>query len=202
MSSDKAAGRIAGALYLLFGVLYVVGASLAAHASVGSWTFRIAIGTELLANVTFVATAVGLFVLLRRVNEFAALTMLITVIVASAVGYAETVGHYTAQTVAIPTGEAEASSLFSGLWLIPLGYLVLRSGSFPRIVGALLLVAAASWLTQFLLYFFAPGLPVSSAVFGAGAIGELVFIAWLLVFSVRTSGVMPQPKHQGSMHFS
>jgi hypothetical protein len=62
----------------------------------------------------------------------------------------------------------------------------LKSGYFPRIVGVLLL-AGASWLLQFFLYFFAPGLSVNIAVFQAGGVGELVFIAWLLIFSARPS---------------
>lgn len=186
MSSRLALGRIAGALYLMFGVLYVAGASLAAHAPSSSPSFRSATGVELLANVAFVATAIALFVLFRQVNEAAALAMLIIVVMASAVGYAEAVTHYTSSTSASPPGETEASSLFSGLWLIPLGYLALKSGYVPRIVGWLLLIAAGSWLAQFLLYFFGPASNVNDAVFGAGAVGELVFIAWLLIFSVRT----------------
>jgi uncharacterized protein DUF4386 len=187
MRSVTTLGRIAGALYLLFGVLYVLGASLAAHTSSTSSTFSTAVGIELLANVAFVVTALALFVLLRRVNELAALAMVITVVMASAVGYAEAVIQYASHAVASPPGELEASSLFSGLWLIPLGCLVIKSGYFPRIVGALLLIGAASWLIQFFLYFFAPGLSVNVAVFQAGGVGELVFIAWLLIFSARPS---------------
>ena len=191
--SDKRVGRVAGALYLLFGVLYVLGASLAAHASSTSATFRAAVGIELLGNIAFIATAIALFVLLRHVNELAARVMVVLVVLASGVGYAEVVAQYTAHIAASPAGEMEASSLFSGLWLLPLAYLVLKSGSFPRFVGVLLLIAAAGWLLQFSIYFFAPGLSVNVAVFRVLGIGELVFIAWLLLFSVRPSRVEVTP---------
>ena len=172
-------------MYLLFGALYVVGASLAAHPGASSASLRAAVGFELLANIAFIATALALFVLLHRVNEPAALAMVLIVAVASAVGCAEAVIEYAGHMVASPPGVAETSSLFSGLWLIPLGFLVLRSRYFPTIVGALLLIAAASWLLQFFLYFFAPAVSINATVFGAGAVGELVFIAWLLIFSAR-----------------
>ena len=78
--------------------------------------------------------------------------------------------------------------LFWGLWLVPLGYLVIRSGQFPKLVGVLLFVAALSWIGQFTANLLAPGLPYVAAIGQLGGAGELVFVAWLLIV-----GIGPRP---------
>jgi len=68
--------------------------------------------------------------------------------------------------------------LFWGLWLSPLGYVVMKSGSFPRVLGAFLILGGSSLLAN-----------VSLAVLtGRGVklilvldVGELFFVVWLLV---------------------
>jgi hypothetical protein len=71
------------------------------------------------------------------------------------------------------------SQIFFALWLVPLGYRVIRSGYFPRVLGYLLVVACVGYIVDLVAYFLAPGvegsvLPSSAA---AGAIGELAFMA-------------------------
>src|SRR5437773_1062852 len=40
------------------------------------------------------------------------------------------------------------SAVFFGLWLLPLGYLVIRSGYFPKILGILLVIGGVSYLAD------------------------------------------------------
>ena len=77
--------------------------------------------------------------------------------------------------------------MFFGLWLIPLGYLVIRSRQFPWLVGALLLVAAMSWIGQFLANLLAPDLPYVFEVGQVGGAGEFVFVVWLLIFGIKVT---------------
>ena len=177
-------GRIAGGLYLLFAVIFVLGSGIVSGANPNSNTFRIGIGFELLGDVLGLVTALGLYALLRRVDQVVALTMVAIAGMGSAAFYAVHVVQYSTHSASLP-GADEASSMFSGLWLVPLGYLVLKSRYFPKIVGIALLVAAALWLAQFALYFFGPFLHVNGALFSLGGIGELFFVAWLLIFSAR-----------------
>src|SRR5256885_17057473 len=46
--------------------------------------------------------------------------------------------------------------MFFGLWLVPLGYLVIRSRQIPWLRGGLLLVAPGSWVRQFLRQLLSP----------------------------------------------
>ncbi len=78
------------------------------------------------------------------------------------------------------------ASIFWGLWLFPLGMLVLRSGFIPRILGVLLMLAGIAYLasssTSLVLPQYADtvGQVVMVLYFG-----ELPFIVWLLIWGVR-----------------
>ena len=71
--------------------------------------------------------------------------------------------------------------LFWGLWLLPLGYLVVRSGTFPRVLGVLLIIGGISYLTVHFVSVLAPDLAGAASYLLVGDIGELVFVVWLLV---------------------
>lgn len=69
-----------------------------------------------------------------------------------------------------------------------LGYLVFKSGFFPRILGILLMVACLGYLVDSfgILFQFSGALSiVSSVLLAAGVIGELSFVLWLLIKGVN-----------------
>lgn len=85
-----------------------------------------------------------------------------------------------------------ASILFWGLWLLPLGWLVFRSGFVPRLFGVLLMLGAPFYVLIFAGTVLDPGYLQSSlahvvgVVFGIpGVIGELGTALWLLVMGTR-----------------
>jgi hypothetical protein len=75
--------------------------------------------------------------------------------------------------------------LFWGLWLLPLGYLVVRSGALPKVVGVLLIIGGVSYLTVHFVSVLAPDLADAISYLLVGDIGELVFVVWLLVKGVQ-----------------
>ena len=77
-------------------------------------------------------------------------------------------------------------SIFFGLWLIPFGLLVYKSGFIPRILGAWLIVNGGAYIATSVTSLLA--LPQVDAVALAAIpleTGELAIIAWLLVKGVR-----------------
>lgn len=76
--------------------------------------------------------------------------------------------------------------LFFALHLLLLGWLVARSGFFPRIIGVLLVVAGVGYLAQSLGTLVAPGLggALETVVIVLAVPGELAFALWLLVKGV------------------
>ena len=78
--------------------------------------------------------------------------------------------------------------VFFGLHWVAVGYLVFKSGYFPRILGILLIVTCLGYLVDSLGILF-PGSEavsiVSSVLLPAGVIGELSFTFWLLIKGVN-----------------
>jgi hypothetical protein len=77
----------------------------------------------------------------------------------------------------------EIQFVFSGLWLVPLGYLVYKSGYFPRVFGVMLVIGCFGYLARLIAIYSSPSLESSLAPFllVPGALAELSFMVWLLV---------------------
>jgi hypothetical protein len=75
------------------------------------------------------------------------------------------------------------AKVFFGLWLIPLGLLIGRSGFLPKVLGVLLVAGGVGYLIDVLVHFLLPSLaptvtPIATAPSGLAEIG-LTF--WLLI---------------------
>jgi Domain of unknown function (DUF4386) len=77
------------------------------------------------------------------------------------------------------------AQLFWGLWLIPFGLLVYKSGFLPRILGALLIIACFGYLANSLVAFGV--LPAHAVTRAAGELTacELPIILWLLIMGAK-----------------
>jgi hypothetical protein len=75
------------------------------------------------------------------------------------------------------------AQLFWGLWLLPMGYLVYKSGFLPRFLGLLLVIAGCGYLAQSLAAFLWPGLGLDIILLTSW--GELVLLLWLLIKGVN-----------------
>jgi hypothetical protein len=78
--------------------------------------------------------------------------------------------------------------VFFGLHWVAVGYLVAKSGYFPRILGIMLMVTCLGYLMDsFGILFPSSGVLsiVSSAVLAVGVIGELSFTLWLLIKGIN-----------------
>lgn len=72
------------------------------------------------------------------------------------------------------------AQIFWGLWLIPFGVLVYKSGFLPRILGVLLILACFGYLANTLVGFGLLPSDLASRVVGQLTIGELPIILWLV----------------------
>lgn len=217
MEAERRLARIAGLLYLVvalfggFAELYVRArtvvpgdAATTADNIRGSATlFRFGFASDLVQATLFLFTAMALYLLLRHVNELVARAMVVIVAVSVAIICLNLLNQYMALQVA--TGSTAGSDalaglfadmraagyliaqIFFGLWLLPLGYLVYRSGYFPKVVGVLLAVGCFGYLIDTFAHFLAPGIAesISGIVVTPAAIGELSFVAYLLVKGIR-----------------
>jgi len=78
------------------------------------------------------------------------------------------------------------ASVFWGLWLFPFGWLAIRSGFIPRLLGWLLLAAGVAWVADATAWLLFP--QYADAVGRVAAIlrkGELLMILWLVFLGAR-----------------
>jgi hypothetical protein len=88
------------------------------------------------------------------------------------------------------------SEMFWGLWLLPLGLLVVRSVFLPRLLGIWLFVNGLAYLVISATGLMLPQhLKVVSMIATPVLFGEVAFMLWLLIMGVRTaSSDRPSPK--------
>ncbi len=73
--------------------------------------------------------------------------------------------------------------IFSGLWLFPLGYLIFRSGFFPKILGVLLIIGGFGYLIDVFAEFLFSGSNLSIGLITG--LSEIFFLLWLMIKGVN-----------------
>jgi hypothetical protein len=79
-------------------------------------------------------------------------------------------------------------SVFWGLWLLPFGYLVYKSGFLPKILGILLMAGCFGYLVNFLGGFLFPqygSLGIAKFVSLPATLGEIGTCLWLLIIGIK-----------------
>jgi hypothetical protein len=82
-----------------------------------------------------------------------------------------------------------ALNAYWGLWLLPLGVLVYKSGFLPRIIGVFLVIAGFAYVLSTVTWFLFPAyyrLVFLIVTAPAAGLGEIGIIGWLLIKGVRT----------------
>ncbi len=209
-------GRIAGAVYLvvvltgMFCLAYVpslVGGSFAS-AKAHQGLFAAGIAASLVMQVAFLLLPLALYRVLGDVDRRAAALMVALVAVSVPIGLVAVTHRMEALSLLTQATNGTASameaaftqslqryglglrvaSLFWGLWLLPFGYLVLRSARIPRVLGLLLMLGGIGYVIQ-VFGSLAPGFTASKLmdyVRMPAALGEIGSCLWLLAFGART----------------
>lgn len=85
-------------------------------------------------------------------------------------------------------GGMQLVRVFWGLWLLPLGWLVLRSRRLPRVLGALLVLGGLGYVLDVFAELLVPGYAawwISGYMTLPAAVGEIGTCLWLLLFGLR-----------------
>ena len=80
------------------------------------------------------------------------------------------------------------ASIFWGLWLLPFGYLVFKSGFLPRLLGIFLMAGCFGYLTNFIGGFLFPhygDLGISRIISLPASMGEIGICLWLLIIGIK-----------------
>lgn len=179
-------------------------------------TYRIGILTALVTLLLFILLVALLYALFKDVDRTQARLMVLLVAVGVTLALANLL-HKLAPLVLL--GGAEYLSVFDrpqldalalglltlhsagaavvtafwGLWLFPLGILVIKSGFLPRLLGILLLVAGVAYLTSSVTSIALPEhREVVSRVMMPLYFGEVPIIFWLLIKGVKVAADQPR----------
>jgi Domain of unknown function (DUF4386) len=81
------------------------------------------------------------------------------------------------------------SEMFWGLWLIPFGFLIYKSGFMPRLLGGLLLLGGVGYILDFSTFLAFPIYKQSVGLFTLllGSAGEITIMLWLLIKGVSNN---------------
>jgi Domain of unknown function (DUF4386) len=170
---------------------------------------RFAFVSDLASALLFFLAAWVLYSLLRQVNENVALLFLLLNLAGVILQAANSLNLFAALQVlndpnyvgSFSTVQLQAivmndinlynngfmiAQIFFGAWVLPLGYLVYKSGFLPRFFGALLMVDAFAILFWFSQYFLLPSYSVLSyPALAVSFIAEFGLALWLMLISVK-----------------
>lgn len=200
-----------GLLYVPAQLIVLGDATATAHNIMATESlFRIGIVSCLICQIAFIFLVLALYRLLKGVNQHHASLMVALVLVAVPIAFLNMLNPLTALlllsgadflTVFEPHQLHALAmvflnlqqygttivEIFWGLWLFPFGWLVFKSGFFPKILGVLLIIACFGYVVHSFTFLLFPRYEAMVASYAAvpEAIGELSMVLWLLIKGVN-----------------
>ncbi len=181
-----------------------------AHLTERASLARLGIVLEMSIVLTQALAALWLYRLFRSVDSFAAGSLAAFGLVNAVMIAGSAAMLATALDVAGDTSLAAASdagataqllyvvsqnlwgvgAIFFGLWLIPMGRLVLRSGWLPRLLGWILIWGGVGYvLSAFVAFIFPDADAVTELMTLPATVGEFWILGYLIIVGVRIRGV-------------
>jgi hypothetical protein len=171
--------------------------------------FRLSIVAQFCSIIVFVLLALTLYRLFKQVNGNLARLLVVFVVVQVPMVFLFETFNFTALMIAkgeiwqnVQTEQKQdlimlllnlhsygimILEIFWGLWLIPFGQLVYKSGFIPRIFALCLFIGGIGWMSNSVSFLLFPAFHpyISQYIMVIGAIGEFPIILWLLIMGVK-----------------
>ncbi len=170
------------------------------------WLFRLSIISAIAVQIVNIFVALFLYKILKPANKNHAVLMVIFILLGIPIAYLNELNHFAVLQLlsgadylaAFTTEQLQAlvplfldfhlaginiAQVFWGLWLIPMGALVFKSGYLPRIIGVLLIIGGFGYLIDSVTFFIFPSFGVTFAEFTF--LGEVLLPLWLLIKGVN-----------------
>lgn len=168
--------------------------------------FRSGIVSALITQIIGIFVVLVLYKLLKPVNKNHAVLMVIFMLVAIPIAMLSEVNKFAALFVLngadyLTVFKADQlhtqamlflelheygigiASIFWGLWLFPMGYLVFKSGFLPRILGVASIIAGFGYFFDFFSFFLFPNADATIGLYTGWM--EILFPLWLLIKGVN-----------------
>jgi len=170
----------------------------------GPW-YRLCFVISLVRFIIFILLVLALYKLFRPVNRDLSLVMVVIALAAIVIGMVILLFQYAAPLLLtssnyatfFPTDQWQAQIWFFlnlqkfgdkacqilSIWLLPLGYLIIKSGFAPKILGVLMVLAGLGYVSDFLIFTLVPNSHLQIA--GVAFLAELPFPIWLLIKGLK-----------------
>lgn len=206
-------GFTLGPFYLLYvpsqTVVHNDAAATAARILSHETLYRWGMLAETLGSVIFIGLSLALYRLFEDVDRHRARQLVGLVLVSSALGLVTVVlsaaallvfgggaafaafDNHTREAIGMVLirmrGQANGiNQMFWGLWLLPFGWLVVRSRFLPRWLGYWLLLDGIAWVVVGVTWFFAPDFTDALfCYFQPAFLAELAAMLWLLIVGAK-----------------
>ena len=183
--------------------------------------YRLYVVSGLVSQILFVFLVMALHQLLKGVNRRQAALMVALVLVQVPMAFANTLCGFaplvlsngadywsafdkhqldamTMGFLSLKSYGTSAVMALWGLWLLPFGMLVFRSGFIPRILGVFLVIGCFGWLGISVTSLLFPAYARIANQFTVLAIGEILIILWLIIMGARTTPLEGQLSESGN----
>ncbi|MEN7981935.1 MAG: DUF4386 domain-containing protein [Nanoarchaeota archaeon] len=178
--------------------------------------FRISIVGSLITQLLFIFIALLLYKLFEKVNKTQSILMVVFALVSVPIAMFNTLNKIAvvmlldgADYLKVFSAEQLYSltmfflnlnaqgmtiaSIFWGLWLFPLGYLIYKSGYFPKFVGVAVIIAGFGYTIDSFIKFILPNYKFTSVI-DLLTIGEMVFVFWIIFKGAKLPKIKNETK--------
>ncbi|MDB4873788.1 MAG: hypothetical protein JWM41_234 [Gemmatimonadetes bacterium] len=193
-------------------------AATARNITNAEFIFRLGILSQLVSQIIFIVLVLLLYDLFEDVDRYYARIMVALVAVSVAVEIANCLNliaplnllngadalsafskaqldALASSFLRLRTSGLNVVSIFWGLWLFPLGMLVIKSGYFPKVLGVVLIAACAGYVAGSVTYILFPAQvhAVSAVTLFLAGIGELSTVGWCIIKGANAPPLAAQP---------
>lgn len=189
--------------------LFVYGNALETAQNISQKTgmFRISLASSVICYLAFTFLVIFLYQILRTVDIFVARVMVILALISVPVSFYNLINKYAIlDLIKDNTSDLAQKSekimellnnydngifiltIFWGLWLLPFGFLIFRSGFYPKIIGVLLMAGCFGYLINFFgntLFVDYQSVGILQYLKLLPTVGEFSICFWLLVVGAR-----------------
>lgn len=175
------------------------------------WLFRLGFVSDLVMSTLFFIYAYVLYLIFKPIHKHMSLFLLLCAVISVAMfcqnslnqfavldlltnaNYTDEFQQNQLQVLAlffqnIHTKGYYVNQLFFGMYLFPLGYMIIKSGLVPKIIGVFLILGCIGDLIDFVVYFLYPNAEsvVLNNITIPADIGEFSLCLWFLIMGVRS----------------
>lgn len=193
--------------------LYVLDDSAATTQNIidNQWLFRLGFVSDLVMSTMFFIYGYVLYLIFKSVNKHISLFLLLCAVISVAMFCQNSLNQFAALELLTKPHYSEAfraeqlqalslffqnihikgyyvNQIFFGLYLFPLGYMIIKSGLVPKIIGVFLILGFIGDMIDFVVYFLFPNADsvVLDNITIPADIGEISLCLWLLIMGVRS----------------